>query len=403
MNITFLIGHMVKERDLILYELATQLGEYGAKVTIISGYPSRRLDKKTIKYYHEHPIEKYSLNVSSIRVGTKRGEGNNLFTRMINYLILSKQIYKCAIKQKTDVFYIYSTPPFLAYYAKKLRKIAPVVYNAQDLFPDSLKIALRISEKTPLMKFLRIKEKEVYQNSDKIITISDDMKKTICSNGADEKKVKVIQNWADTKAIIPVKKTENNLYKEFNISKEKFTVLYAGDIGLHQHLDVFFEAAKLLQEENIQFIFFGNGAYVNTLKENINYAKLNNFKIFPLQPVNRISEVYCIGDLDIISLEKGMTHLALPSKLWSIMSAGRPVLAQIDLDSELAKFIDNNIGYVFSEVSSYQLAEIIKYCMNNREKLISMGNKARKLVCKENNKEIQIKKYFDELVKIISD
>ncbi len=403
MKITFLIGHMVKERDLILYELAEDLGKHGAQVTIISGYPSRRISDEVREYYLNHPIEKINENVLSIRVGSKKGEGNGLFIRMLKYVSLSKAIIKKALSIETDVYYIYSTPPFLGYHINKLRKKAPVLYNAQDLFPDSLINALHISEKNPLIYILRKFEKNIYNKSDSIVTISKDMKKHILKYGGEDSKVHVINNWADTDKIQPIKKENNSLYKEFKINKDKFTIVYAGDIGIHQRLDLFLKVAKKLSNitNNIQFVFFGNGVYVNKMKETIAMENLNNFYVFPLQPVDKISEVYSLGDIDIVSLEKGMTELALPSKIWSIMSVGRPMLALLDSNSDIAHTIDGKLGYVIDEMSVDEICETIIKCANNKDTLVEMGLSARNIVTVENNRMKQTKKYYKELESIM--
>ena len=403
MKITFLIGHMVKERDLILYELAEDLGKHGAQVTIISGYPSRRISDEVREYYLNHPIEKINENVLSMRVGSKKGEGNGLFIRMLKYVSLSKAIIKKALSIETDVYYIYSTPPFLGYHINKLRKKAPVLYNAQDLFPDSLINALHISEKNPLIYILRKFEKNIYNKSDSIVTISKDMKKHILKYGGEDSKVHVINNWADTDKIQPIKKENNSLYKEFKINKDKFTIVYAGEIGIHQRLDLFLKVAKKLSNitNNIQFVFFGNGVYVNKMKETIAMENLNNFYVFPLQPVDKISEVYSLGDIDIVSLEKGMTELALPSKIWSIMSVGRPMLALLDSNSDIAHTIDGKLGYVIDEMSVDEICETIIKCANNKDTLVEMGLSARNIVTVENNRMKQTKKYYKELESIM--
>jgi hypothetical protein len=137
MNVTFLVGHLAKERHSLLYELALDLGDLGNKVTVITGYPSRRITEEVRQYYLSHPIEQISENVTVIRVGSKRGEGQGLFVRMVKYVFLTLSIYREARKHEADVIYIYSTPPFLGLLGSRLSEVAPTLYNAQDLFPDT--------------------------------------------------------------------------------------------------------------------------------------------------------------------------------------------------------------------------------------------------------------------------
>ena len=151
MKITFITGHLCKERHALLNELALDLGEYGAEVTVLTGFPSRRISDEVRQYYLEHPVEQISHNVIVRRIGSKRGEGKGLFERMIKYVFLTIQLYNEAKKVATDAYYIYSSPPFLGYIGCKLSKIAPTLYNAQDLFPDTLIHMKHLSNKNPVI------------------------------------------------------------------------------------------------------------------------------------------------------------------------------------------------------------------------------------------------------------
>ena len=83
MKITFITGHLCKERHALLNELALDLGELGAKVTVLTGFPSRRISEEVKNYYLDHPVEQISENVVVKRIGSRGGEGEGLFDRMI--------------------------------------------------------------------------------------------------------------------------------------------------------------------------------------------------------------------------------------------------------------------------------------------------------------------------------
>ena len=156
MKITFITGHLCKERHALLNELAIDLGENGAQVTVLTGFPSRRISEEVRQYYIEHPVEQITENVIVKRVGSKGGEGKGLFDRMIKYLLLTYNLYKHAKNTETDAYYIYSSPPFLGWMGILLAKKAPTLYNAQDLFPDTLIRIKGYSRKNPLIAFLQI-------------------------------------------------------------------------------------------------------------------------------------------------------------------------------------------------------------------------------------------------------
>lgn len=403
MKITFITGHLCKERHALLNELALDLGEYGAEVTVLTGYPSRRISNEIRQYYLDHPVEQISDNVVVRRIGSRKGEGNGLLERMIKYVFLTRELYKEAKKTPADVYYLYSSPPFLGYIGGKLAKIAPTVYNAQDLFPDTLVHMKKISNKNPLIAWFRRKERRAYRRNTRIVTISGDMKKTIESAGCDASKIDVVYNWADTVTLHHVAKADNALMEELGINKVKFTVSYAGDIGLFQGWDVIVEAAKILQKSNdeIQFVLIGNGSYKAKLLELIESEGLSNIQVFPLQPANRLSEIYSVGDMELVPIEKGITKMALPSKTGVIMSCGSPVLALVDQGSEIEKNIrEYNTGVALEHGSAEKLAEAIIYCYDHRAEIDTWGKNARAFALENYSRKRQTKKYYDIIQKL---
>lgn len=401
MRITFITGHLCKERHALLNELATDLGEYGAEVTVLSGYPSRRISNEVRQYYLAHPVEKISKNVVVKRIGTKKGEGNGLFERMFKYLFLTRELYKAAANTPTDVFYLYSSPPFLGYIGCKLAKIAPTVYNAQDLFPDTLVHMKHISEKNPFIKFFRKKEAAVYKKNTRIVTISEEMKRTIAATGCNPDKIDVIYNWADTKNLHHYGKDDNKLTNELGIDKKKFIVSYAGDIGLFQGWDVILDAAKILINDNpeIHFAIIGSGSYKPQLEKRITEEKITNVSVYPLQPASRLSEIYSIGDVELVPIEKGITKMALPSKTGVIMATGSPILALVDNGSDIEQIINGReIGVAIEHGNAEKLADAINYCFENKNLLPKFGRNARDFAESNYSRKIQTKKYYNTLL-----
>ena len=404
MKITFLTGHLCKERHALLYELALDLGEYGAEVTVITGFPSRRISKNIRDYYLEYPVERVSKNVTVRRVGSRKGEGDGLLVRMFKYLFLTNTIYHEAKKLKTDIYYIYSSPPFLGYIGCKLAKIAPTVYNAQDLFPETLVHMKHLSMKNLIIRWLRQKEISVYKKNTRIVTISNDMKKTIIATGCEADKVDVIWNWADISSLHHVVREKNQIMDELGIDKFKFIVSYAGDIGLFQGWDIILEAAKVLARDyvDISFAIIGSGSFKSRLETRIVEEKIENVQVFPLQPASRLSEIYSVGDIEIIPVEEGITKIALPSKFGVIIASGSPVLAITDLDSDMAKIIDEfQIGISVEYGDVKKLVEAILYCRSDRDKLEKWGRNARMLAESNYSRKKQTKKYYDLLHSLV--
>ena len=265
-------------------------------------------------------------------------EGKNPILRALRYFMfcaiaLCKCLYGREAKE-CNVIYSVSTPPILgamSVVVKKLRKI-PFVYVLQDIFPDSL-VGTGLAKKGGLLwRIGRKVEDYTYQNADKIIVISEDFRRNVVDKGVPKEKIAVVYNWVDENAVVPVDRKNNPLFDELGISRGKFYVVYAGNLGNAQNIDVIIDSAKEMVEDNeTEFLIFGSGGLKEQLVDKVKNYGIENVRFFPLQPIERISYVYSIGNVCVVSCKPKLGGAAMPSKTLSIMSAGRPVLASFDM------------------------------------------------------------------------
>ena len=287
----------------------------------------------------------------------------------------------------------------------RLFRRKPVVLNLQDIFPDSLAGTGLAKRDGLLWKIGRVVENITYRNADKIIVISDDFKKNIMAKGVPEEKIVVVYNWVDENAVVPVAKEDNPLYDELGINREKFSVVYAGNFGHAQNIDVTIAAAERLKDvEDIQFLMFGTGGLVEDYKKIAQEKGLKNMFFFPLQPVEKVSQVYSLGDLGIVACKKGLGKGAFPSKTWSIMSAGTPVIANYDEDTDLERLVkENGLGVFSAADDSEQMAQRIMDMYNNRELCAEYGRNARQYILDNVSKEKSTQKYVDVIKEVVEE
>lgn len=377
----------------------------GNTIEVVCPVPSRGISQDVKKQYRnniEETLYDGKLHVQRFKVYS---ENKNAFFRAIRYFYCAFRSFQIAEKMKdVNIIFSNSTPPIQGLLcgkvAKKLskryNKKVPFIYNLQDIFPDSL-VTTGLSRKNSLLFRLGSRiEKKTYQNADKIIVISNAMKKNILDKGVPEDKIKVIPNWIDTKKIIPVLRINNRLFDEFNIPRTKFIVLYAGNLGAAQGTDVIIEAAQQLQDKpDIQFVIFGNGVDYNLIKNKILNNNIKNVFLHKLLPQERVSEVYSMGDVDIITCKKDTGKSSMPSKLWSIMACNTEIIASFDTDSELAEVLkDANAGCCVEPQNANALgAAILKaYDRWKNGNKISVGS--REYVNRHASKERCIAEYI---------
>lgn len=366
--------------------------------------PSRGLDKAT---YEEHKkikyLEQFDGTQKIYRFSMFR-EGKNPIQRALRYMCCFIVQYRKGKKAKeVDLIHCSSTPPTQGILCGKIKKKltkkygrnVPFVYNLQDIFPDSLVTTGMTKKGSLLWKIGRKIENYTYNNADKIIVISQSMKRNIMEKGVPEEKIVVVSNWIDTDLIKPVPKESNKLFSEFGIPYDKFIVLYAGNFGAAQGAYVVVKAAEQLKNNgDIHFVIFGGGAEFEKAKAEVNEKVLTNVTINPLLPPDRISEVYSVGDVALITCKKGVGTSGMPSKTWSIMACNTPIIAAFDTDSELAEIIDSASAGVCIEPENAELLanEIIKASKSN------VQCKSRDYVMENASKEKCVAKYVDVLM-----
>ncbi len=366
------------------------------EIQVICPVPTRGISDETFTKYKTQKTEiLYDGKVSVKRFWAPR-EGKNPLIRAFRYLWCNLREYQIGKKYKAaDVVFAVSTPPTQGLLAgllsKKLK--CPFIYSLQDIFPDSL-VTTGLSTKSSIVwKLGRKIEDKTYSYAQKIIVISNSCKNNLLNKGVDESKLELISNWVDIENIIPVPREKNALIDELHIDPSKFLVVYAGNFGAAQGADIILDAArKLLDNKNIQFIIFGGGSEfddaVNTVKKN----NLTNIIINPLLPRERVSEVYSLGDVALITCKPGVGNSGMPSKTWSIMACNTPIIASFDTESDMSEILTaSGAGICVEAGDSSSLAEEIKKASQCEKKNIN----PREYVLLNADKKTCVKKYIE--------
>ena len=361
-------------------------------------FPTRGVDGKTKKEYRLKKIEKMYDGKLTVHRFSMYDEGEGTLGRFIRYFICNIIQFVKGLRTKgIDMVYCDSTPPTQGIAAALISKIRhiPFVYNLQDVFPDSLVNAGMTRKGSVIWKTGRAVENFTYKHADRIVVISEDIKKNILDKGVDESKIELIPNWTDTDGIRPVAKDENKLYCEFGIDPDKFTVVYAGNMGAAQGADIIISAAKELK--NIQFAVFGGGAEYSAFKERAEKDELENVIVNPLLPSERVAEVYSVGDVALITCKKGTGIAGMPSKTWSIMSCNTPIVASFDVDSELADILKRSkTGICVPPQDVRSLVRVLDELSGNPKELEKYRN-GREYVTENASKDICTQKNLSVL------
>lgn len=272
------------------------------------------------------------------------------------------------------------SPPLtlgLTGWATALARHAPLVFNIQDVYPD-VAVELGVLKEGPVVQATRRLERFCYQRADAVTVLSEDLQDNVRAKTAHPDKVRVIPNFVDTSAIAP-RHGENTYRKEFGL-ENKTVVMYAGNVGLSQSLDIVLESAVALSyDPDVMFVINGQGAARPELKRRA--RGLSNVLFVDMQPLERLPEVLSAGDIHLVPLKRGLARSSVPSKTYSILAAARPLIASVDPGSEIARLTDMSRGGIAVPPEDAEaLTKAIRQLVDAPEERRRMGAAGRRFV-----------------------
>ncbi len=289
----------------------------------------------------------------------KRADKKNFVTRYLNEL---KYVSECKkhICGDYDAVFIQSNTVagFAVRLVKNQIKKARITLNVQDIFPYNAAFAGSIKKNGLIFKTFEIEQKYAYRKADHIITISDDMKKMLIEDGVNGSKIHVIYNWSYQDEPYNITRQDFSLVSDI-YSKDYFNVVYAGNVGVMQNVDLIIDTAILMRNNKaIWFHVIGNGVYKDKLVQKAKENGVTNISFWPMQPVKLAPYIYSFADLNVIPLMKDVYKTALPSKTATCLLCEKPIVFAIGKDSEFGKKI-SEYHYVIESDDPEQLKSII--------------------------------------------
>ncbi len=234
------------------------------------------------------------------------------------------------------------SPPLtlgLTGWALHLWRRGPLVFNVQDIFPDAAVASGALNPRSvpgrAVVALAGWVERLTYRRSAAVTVLSEDLARNVRAKlpEAQRAKVRVIPNFVDADAIVPGERL--NAYRtELGIGPEP-VVLYAGNVGFSQSLDLVVAAARELPD--VTFVIHGDGSAKAQLVAGA--GDVANLRFSPYLPIDRLPEVLAAGDVHVVPLKAGLGSVSVPSKTYSILAAARPAVAAIDADTEVPRIL----------------------------------------------------------------
>ncbi len=242
-------------------------------------------------------------------------------------------------RTRPDVVFVMSPPLPLgaAGWLAAATRGRPFVFNIQDVFPDAA-VEVGAITNPGVIAAASTLERWLYRRADAVTVLSDDLRDNVAAKlvGHRPERVRVIPNFVDTDRIRPADRMTD--YRREHDLGDRCVVMYAGNVGMSQSLDLVVAAAERLRErDDVVFVVNGGGSALAGLRETA--EGLSNLRFVGLQPRERLPEVLASADVHVVPLRRGLARASVPSKLYSILAAGRPVVASVDPGSEVERTV----------------------------------------------------------------
>jgi glycosyltransferase involved in cell wall biosynthesis len=376
------------------YANVKYLSEKGHKVVILTEMPNHPkgviFDTYRRKIFCHEKMDGFDV----LRVWVYATPNKNLITRLLFYIsfMVLGFIYAVINWKQYDTVYVTSPPLFVGVIGLLLKHIFPktkFVFEVRDLWPDAAVALNELNNK----KFIKLSQKleyKCYTLANKIVAVTKYFKDEIVKKGITSTKIDVVCNGTD---IDSWEKSYNKKFVDILGYKDKFIVIYAGNLGVAQGLETLIYAAnEVKNQKDILFLFVGDGPIKKQLEQLKNSLKLNNVIFLPAVPSKEICKYLSIANCGIVPLKKSEVFLGtIPSKIFDYLSCELPIL--LGVDGEARKILEKSKGGLFFEPENHNdLIKNIIYLKDNPDIRKNMGKAGRKFVEKYYNRKILAKK-----------
>ncbi len=369
------------------YDTVKALKAAGFTVDALCGYPQEYSEggniptRETIDGVNIHRLKYIQLDRSGFL-----GRIVNYFSFTFMVLLHLGEIarYKAVV--------VYSNPPILPWIASWAKVLfgTKLIFVSYDLYPEVATVTNTLREGNMICRLMNHINKCVYRRADKVVALSTEQRQTILNlREASEDQVTVIPNWYADLGERPENR-EQNAFRD--AAAGRFVVSYFGNMGTMQDMQTILGAIRELDEKEVFFLFAGHGNKMEKLEKIVEEEQIRNVRICKFLHGQDFQDALAISDCALVSLEKGATGLCVPSKTYSYMMQGIPLLAIMD-ECDIVRDIEAGAGRWVRNGESNQLAAHIRALRADPQELAAMRRTCRRLYLEKYTTEICTQKY----------
>lgn len=343
------------------------------RVTVVAGRPSYDPDES---YPYRLLRRTIRNNVRVECVGSTAYSRHQMRRRVSNYLSYLALAVPRAISIRSDVVLGMTDPPIAGIAAAFVARVTgrPFVYNIRDLYPD-MAVGGNIVSHGSFVRLWERLHRWALRQAARVIVLGDDMRERILAKGVSPERVVIVRDGTSFPPFMPP--PSDSTVQEIRCGFP-FVAMHAGNLGFYGAWDTLLKAADMLRDDGVGLIFVGDGANRARLQtEAINSA---NMRFLPFRPVEQVPHVLMAGDIHIVTVRRGLEGVVVPSKLFSTLAAGRPVLAVTPPQCDAARIVtESGCGLAADPDDPAGVAAAIRELRRDPTRLAAMGIRAREV------------------------
>ena len=369
-------------------------------LTAVPHYPSGQVQDVYRTKFIQRSMEN---GVQVIRVRVPSIQRSNLAMRLLQFFCYQLGATWAGLGLHYDAV-IVANPglsTWLPFFTLVVLKHKPAIFSVHDVYPD-VGITLGVFRNNFVIWLVATLERYCLSHAFIVRILSESFRPGVLRQGVPVEKMALIYDWVDTNLIQPMPRC-NSFTAKYHF-EDRFVVLYAGNLGFSQGLEIVLAAAAdLASYPDIQFLFVGDGSGRETLVKEAEQQSLTNVQFLPFQPRECLPEVLASANVSLVVLRKGIGTGSLPSKTFSILASGRPVIASVDAGSETWNLIQKaNAGLCIEPEDPVQLTTAILKLRNNSLLCDDLGKRGRAWAEQEHSPQSAVTKFEELLQKAIS-
>jgi colanic acid biosynthesis glycosyl transferase WcaI len=355
-------------------KMAVQVAETLARshrVTVVAGRPSYDPDE-----YYPFSFLRSDVrnNVTVECVGSTIYSRHQMRGRVSNYLSYLALAIPRALAINADVVLAMTDPPIAGIAGSYVAGLTgrSFIYNIRDMYPD-MAVGGDIVRPSRWVERWEKMHRRALRSAARVIVLGNDMRERILSKGVDPERVVIVRDGTSSPTLTV--DLNDPIVQEIR-SGFPFVVLHAGNLGFYGAWRTLLRAAEILRNENVGFVFVGDGA--NRVALEAEAANLPNVRFLPFRPVEQIPHVMRAGDLHVVTVRRGLQGVVVPSKLYSTLAAGRPILAVAPEETDAARISREwGCGVAADPDDPGAVAETIRELRSDPARISAMSHRAR--------------------------